>query len=148
MKKTLFSLLLAFSTLVAHADVPLVEQAPIEFDPVPVEAVAKLIPAAIAGRGWVTRHTGPGHMEAKLDRTKLWVAVDIAYTDHSVTITYAGSENFDYREAMAGQPAKIHSKYINWTRNMAADIRKAILTYQASALPPPTPPATTKPLEQ
>ncbi|TJZ75528.1 hypothetical protein [Chitiniphilus eburneus] len=151
MKKVLLGLFMAMSALAAFADTPLVEQPPIEFDPIPAEAVAKLIPAAVAGRGWITRQTAPGHIEAKIDRTKFWVAVDIAYTDRNVTITYAGSENFNYREAMGGQPTMIHNKYINWTRNMAADIRRAILTYQASALPAPvaTPaPVTTKALDE
>ncbi|WP_255987560.1 hypothetical protein [Chitinolyticbacter albus] len=133
MKKIIVALLLSLIHLSALAESALIEQPPIEFSPMPVDTVAKLIPMAIAGRGWVTRTTGPGHYEAKIDRQKFWVAVDIAYTDRQVVITYLDSKNFGYRNGGGGMPTTIHGKYSSWTHKMASDIRKAILTYQVNS---------------
>lgn len=121
------SLLLALAVLpFAALAAKLEEPAPIQVPPgVSPAAVLQAIKIGGSRREWQVVETGPGQLEATLQLRQHMVKVAISYGPQDIRIHYLDSAVMDYE--MDDGVAQIHSKYMNWTRNLAHDIRQALL---------------------
>lgn len=125
------SLLLALVVLpFAALAAKLEEPAPIPVPPgVAPAAVLQAIKAGGARREWQVVETAPGQLEATLRIRQHMIKVAISYGPQDIQIHYLDSAVMDYE--LDDGVAQIHSKYMNWTRNLAYDIRQALLQAQS-----------------
>ncbi len=94
-----------------------------------LEQVARAIKSAGPQRQWLMSDKEPGLIEAQLLVRKHMLKVAIAYSEQTITMKYLDSTEMDY-QANDGSPT-IHSKYMNWTRNLAQDITFALNIVQS-----------------
>jgi hypothetical protein len=75
---------------------------------------------SLAGRHWVVTRDQPGDIEAKLNVRDHSVTAKFAWTPTQVSVTYAGSENMDYK--VDGDKIYIDRYYHRWLKYLQKDV--------------------------
>ena len=121
----LLMLPLAVSLLGAR-QAQLVDPDPIDVPPgMSIALVSRLIQTAIVKRRWWVEENEDGRMVAVLKIRGHTAKVAISYDEKSVRIQYLSSEKLDYEIKDDGLPY-IHPNYLNWVKNMKADIFRGL----------------------
>ena len=120
----LFLCLLAFSTVVSAAGVPLSDPMPLAVPAGMSEAaVVQAIKRGLAGRDWQVLAEQPGRIDADINvRNKHNARIRIDYNERDITIRYLSSINLDY-SMHTGVPT-IHRNYARWINFLQDDIAR------------------------
>jgi hypothetical protein len=84
------------------------------------------IEVALVTRHWAVVRKTPGRYVARLNERVHEVVINIDYDPSGITMTYVDSKQLLYQRDVSGQET-IHRKYNTWIKNLAEEIRMALV---------------------
>jgi hypothetical protein len=106
----------------AFGRAPLVDPPPIAVpDNLNTMQVAKVVKAALIGRGWQVSAEQANGVDGTLHGNDYTAQIHVAFDNRKISITYVDSKNLKYEVKSNGQ-RMIHSNYMNWMRFLTQDI--------------------------